>query len=70
MAISCPACPAETEEAKSWRMATAGRALLDKWARIKIGSCAELVAHVVEEARSPGECVCACVRGELAGVVA
>jgi hypothetical protein len=70
MAISCPARPAETEEAKSWRMATARRAPLDEWARIKTGSCAELVAHVVEEAGSPGECMCACVRGELAGVVA
>ena len=43
---------------------------LGEWARIKTGSRAEFVAQVVEEAGSPGECVCACVRGELAGVVA
>jgi hypothetical protein len=70
MASSCPARPAETEETKSCGLATAGRAPLGEWARIKTRSRAEFVAQVVEEAGSPGECVCACVRGELGGVVA
>ena len=62
MASSCPACPAETEEIKSCGLATAGRGPLGEWARIKTGSRAEFVAQVVEEAGSPGECVCACAR--------
>ena len=52
------------------RIGNSGKGPLGEWARIKTGSRAEFVAQVVEEAGSPGECVCACVRGELAGVVA
>ena len=63
MASSCPARPAETEETKSCGLATAGRAPLGEWARIKIGSRAEFVSQVVEEAGSPES---ACVRAYAA----